>query len=198
MRKLVLFMHASLDGFVAGPNGEMDWISVSEELFDYAGRQTELADTALYGRITTELADTALYGRITFQMMEGYWPTAADQPNASRHDIEHARWYNAVTKVVISKTLKNKPGTQVISNNIPEEIQKLKNQSGKNILMFGSPSTAHTLMHHNLIDEYWVFVNPVLIGKGIPLFSNIQEKVILKLRETKKLNSGVVGLWYSK
>src|SRR5436853_7158414 len=82
MRRLVLFMHTSVDGFVAGLNGEMDWINVDDDMFEYAGKQTDLADTALYGRIT-------------YQMMESYWPTAADQPNATKHDIQHSRWYNS-------------------------------------------------------------------------------------------------------
>ena len=77
MRKLVLFMHTSLDGFVAGPNGEMDWINVDEEIFDHAEQRTHKADTALYGRVT-------------YQMMESYWPTAADQPAATKHDIDHS------------------------------------------------------------------------------------------------------------
>jgi dihydrofolate reductase len=94
MRKIVVFMHTSLDGFVAGPNGEMDWITVDEEIFDYAsGRTNE--------------SDTALYGRVTYQMMEAYWPTAADQPGATKHDKEHSAWYNKVLKVVLSKTMKN-------------------------------------------------------------------------------------------
>ena len=115
-------MHISLDGFTAGPNGEMDWIQVDDEMFDYAGRQTDLADTALYGRIT-------------WQMMESYWPTAANQPNASKHDIQHSRWYNSVTKIVISKTIKDKniPRTRFISENVSGEIKKLKQQPGKNI-----------------------------------------------------------------
>ena len=74
MRKIVLFMHTSLDGFTAGPNGEMDWIIVNEEMFDIAKEQTEQADTALYGRVT-------------YQMMDAYWPTAGDKPGASKHDI---------------------------------------------------------------------------------------------------------------
>src|ERR671933_369653 len=89
MRKLVLFMHTSLDNFVAGPNGEMDWITVDEEIFEYAGKRTSEADTALYGRVT-------------YQMMESYWPTAADQPGASKHDIQHSAWYKSVEKVVVS------------------------------------------------------------------------------------------------
>src|SRR5258708_5342604 len=120
MGKLVLFMHVTLDGFVAGPNGEMDWINVGEEIFDYAGDRTDNADTALYGRVT-------------YQMMESYWPTAADQPTATRHDIEHSRWYNRVQKVVISRsmrgaTLKN---TKIISDNLPAEIIALKQGTEK-------------------------------------------------------------------
>src|SRR5882672_2392038 len=109
MRKLVSFMHVSLDGFVAGPNGEMDWIKVDEEIFDYAGYRTNEADTALYGRVT-------------YDMMEGYWPTAADQPNASKHDIEHSKWYKKVEKVVLSRSMKGKIllKTKIVSNHISE------------------------------------------------------------------------------
>ena len=187
MRKLVLFMHTSLDGFVCGPNGEMDWINVDDEMFDYAGKQTDQADTALYGRVT-------------YQMMEGYWPTAGNQPNASKHDIEHSRWYNHVTKVVVSTTLpKNKTGkTKVISDNISSEIKKLKQQPGKNILMFGSPTAAHTLMSNDLIDDFWIFTNPVLLSEGIPLFKDLKERLNLKFAETKVFASGVVMLHYER
>ena len=94
MRKIISFMHISLDGFVAGLNGEMDWIKVDEEIFDYVGKRINEGDTALYGRVT-------------YQMMENYWPTAADSPTASKHDIEHSKWYNKVHKVVLSKTMKD-------------------------------------------------------------------------------------------
>src|SRR5204863_1904533 len=80
MRKIISFMHISLDGFVAGLNGEMDWIKVDEEIFDHVGR-----------RISE--GDTALYGRVTYQMMENYWPTAADKQTATRHEIQHSKWY---------------------------------------------------------------------------------------------------------
>ena len=107
MRSLVSFMHVSLDGFVAGPNGEMDWIKVDDEIFDYAGNRTNESDTALYGRVTWE-------------MMEAYWPTAADKPNASKHDIQHSTWYNKVDKIVLSKSMKGKqlPNTIIISDDI--------------------------------------------------------------------------------
>jgi dihydrofolate reductase len=180
-------MHTSLDGFVAGPNGEMDWIIVDDEIFEYAGNQTDKSDTGLYGRVTYEL-------------MESYWPTAADKPNASKHDVQHSTWYNNVSKVVISKTMKgvNLPNTIIISDNIADEVTKFKQQDGKEIVIFGSPSIGHLLMQENLIDDYWFFVNPVLLGTGIPLFKNIQHKTKLKLITSHSFSSGVVCLHYEK
>ncbi len=185
MRNLVLFMHTSLDGFVAGLNGEMDWINVDEEIFDYVGQRTNAADTALYGRIT-------------YQMMEAYWPAAGEQPQATRHDIEHSRWYNRVDKVVLSRTMKGAElaHTQIISDNLAEEINRLKHTAGSEILIFGSPSAGHALMAEGLIDDYWLFVNPILLGKGIPLFKNIQEQTALTLVTSKVFPSGVVCLHY--
>lgn len=179
-------MHVSLDGFVAGPNGEMDWIKLDDEMFDFVGE-------------FTREADTALYGRVTWEMMEGYWPTAADKPNASKHDIEHSRWYNKVEKVVVSKSMQGKEAekTNFIGNDIAGEIKKLKQQPGKDILIFGSPSAVHALMEDNLIDEYWLFINPVLLGEGMPLFANIKNRTALKLQQTKVFPCGVAGLHYS-
>jgi dihydrofolate reductase len=185
MRKLVLFIHTSLDGFVAGPNGEMDWINVDEEIFDFAGQRTNEADTALYGRVT-------------YQMMESYWPTAAQLPTATKHDVEHSRWYNKVAKVVLSRTLKgeNLTNTLIIDGNLAAEIVKLKQEAGKDILMFGSPTAAHSLMAEKLIDDYWLFVNPILLGRGIPLFNGVKEKSALKLVASNIFSSGVVCLHY--
>jgi dihydrofolate reductase len=187
MRKLVSFMHVSLDGFVAGPNGEMDWIIVDEEIFDFAGYRTNEADTALYGRVT-------------YEMMEGYWPTAADQPNASKHDIEHSAWYKKVDKVVLSRSMKDKklPKTKIVSDKIYEEITRLKQERGEEIIIFGSPSASHALMSENLIDEFWIFVNPVLLGQGIPLFKDIKQITKLKLVKSHAFFSGVVCIHYSK
>lgn len=187
MRKLVLFMHVSLDGFVAGPNGEMDWIKADKEIFDFASERTNEADTALYGRVT-------------FEMMESYWPTAGDQPDASKHDLEHSKWYNKVSKVVLSRTLRDADfsNTRIVSTDIPAEIAALKATKGKDILMFGSPSAAHLLMQADLIDDFWLFINPKLLGKGIPLFSGIQDSRNLKLLKATPFHSGVVGLHYRK
>lgn len=179
-------MHISLDGFVAGPNGEMDWIKVDEEIFDYVGKRI--------GK-----GDTALYGRVTYQMMENYWPTAADKPNATKHDIEHSKWYSNIHKIVLSKTLKEAEltNTTIISDNLSERINEIKEQAGKEILLFGSPSATHSLIQLNLIDGYWLFVNPIILGQGIPLFADIKDKVNLKLLNTHQFTSGVTELNYT-
>jgi dihydrofolate reductase len=185
MRKIISFMHISLDGFVAGPNGEMNWIKVDEEIFDHVGK-----------RISE--GDTSLYGRVTYEMMENYWPTAADKPTASKHDIEHSRWYKKVHKVVLSKTISETglTNTTIISDNLLDNINKIKQQTGSDILLFGSPTATHSLMQLNLIDGYWLFVNPIILGQGIPLFVDIKEKIKLKLLSTQAFTSGVTELNY--
>jgi dihydrofolate reductase len=185
MRKIVSFVHLSLDGFVASADGGLDWVSITEELFDYVGQRIKRTDTALYGRVT-------------YQMMEAYWPTAAAQPNASKHDLAHARWYKTARKIVLSKTLadKNEANTKIIRNNLSEEIINLKQEVGSEILVFGSPSATHALIEEDLIDAYWIFLNPVLLGQGIPLFKNIKDRTKLKLVTSKIFASGVVGFHY--
>lgn len=187
MRKLIFFMHASLDGFVAGLKGELNWVKVDEEIFDFVGTMTDQADAALYGRVT-------------YQMMENYWPTAGEKPNASKHDIEHSRWYNSVPKIVLSRTL-NENGLKnsiVISQNLSDHINKIKQQDGKDILIFGSPSASKSLLNEGLVDEFWIFVNPILLGRGIPLFKDISEIVKLRLMGSKTFDNGVIALHYSK
>ena len=186
MRKIISFMHISLDGFVSGLNGEMGWIKVDEEIFDYVGK-----------RISE--GDTALYGRVTYQMMENYWPTAGDKPAATRHDIEHSKWYSKVHKVVLSKTLKDAglTNTKIISDNLPDRINEIKQQSGNDILLFGSPTATHSLIQLNLIDGFWLFVNPVILGRGIPLFVDIKDKIKLNLLTTRQFTCGVTELNYT-
>lgn len=187
MRNIISFMHISLDGFAAGPNGEMDWIHIDEEISDFIDE-----------RITN--SDTALYGRRTYQLMERYWPTAADQPAATRHDIEHSKWYSNAHKLVLSKTLKDTQlnNTTIISDNISDRISEIKQSGNCDILLFGSPSATHSLHQLNVIDGYWLFVNPVILGQGVPLFAGIDEKVKLKpVSVTRQFSSGVTELNYT-
>lgn len=180
-------MHTSLDGFVAGSQGELNWVNIDEEVFDFVAT-------------ITEKADTALYGRVTYEMMQSYWPTAADKPNATKHDIEHAAWYKKVAKVVLSTTMSDTglENTKVIKGQLKKNILKIKEKDGKNILIFGSPRASHSLLNEGLVDEFWLFVNPVLIGQGIPLFKDVNEIIKLNLIETKLFSCGVIALHYEK
>ncbi|MEP7322972.1 MAG: dihydrofolate reductase family protein [Saprospiraceae bacterium] len=197
MRKIISFMHISLDGFVAGPNGEMNWIKVDEEIFNYVG-------------IRISKGDTALYGRVTYQMMENYWPTAGKKATATKHDIEHSKWYANIHKVVLSKTMKDVDpiaigltNTKIISDNLSDRINEIKHSRtasvgsrSEEILLFGSPTATHSLMQQNLIDGYWLFVNPIILGQGIPLFVDIKDKIKLKLLTTHQFTCGVTELNY--
>ncbi len=186
MGKLIISEHISINGFVGGPNGEMNWINVNDELFDYVGA-------------ITSNAGTALYGRKTFEMMDSYWPTAGSEPGASKHDKEHSDWYNKVGKIVLSNSMlgKDKDKMHFINENMLDTIRNAKQKS--NIVLFGSPSAVHTLFAHNLVDEIYLFVNPVLLGDGIPLFRGINEIQKWKLEESKNFSSSnVIVLRYSK
>jgi len=185
MRNLVAFMHVSLDGFVAGTCREMNWITMDDEIFE---------DTmSLAGG-----ADTVLYGRASYQMMESYWPTVLNSSTSTLSELRHAQWLENINKIVFSTTLENAKwkNTRLIQKNIPGEIVKLKQQPGKNLMIMGSPRLAHSFMQWDLIDEYRININPVVLGDGIPLFS-VPARVNLKLIATKNFKSGVVGLHYT-
>jgi dihydrofolate reductase len=188
MRKVILLMHTSLDGFVAGPEGEMDWISMDEAIFEDA---IGLANSA----------DAALYGRVTYQMMEGYWPGVLTNPSSTKNQLHHAQWVEDVKKVVFSTTLEGVEwnNTQLIKENVAEEVSGLKAQPGDGILLiFGSPRLTHSFTEMGLIDEFYLFVNPMVLGDGIPLFRNTGSHIGLKLLETKTFDNGVVKLRYDR
>ncbi|GGH55311.1 riboflavin biosynthesis protein RibD [Paenibacillus silvae] len=187
MRKLVLFLHASLDGFVEGPNGEMDigWVSYD-------------ADLEKHAKDILSTADTVLWGRGTYQMMHSYWPSVPADPSASQHERDHAEWIEKTAKIVFSTTLEKVEwnNSRLVKEDVEEEIKNLKQQPGRDMVILGSPRFAHHLMQLNLIDEYKITVSPVLIGKGLPLFQGIKEKINLKLIENKTFDSGAIGLAY--
>ncbi|TDH26932.1 dihydrofolate reductase [Segetibacter sp. 3557_3] len=187
MSKVISFMHISLDGFVAGPQGEMDWIEADAELFDYIGKRIKRGNTALYGRVT-------------FDMMQAYWLDAGDKPTRTRYEIEHSQWYKQAHKVVISNTMKDKDftNTTIIGDNLTENINELKSRVDEEILLFGSPTATHSLIQQDLIDGYWLFVNPIILGRGIPLFANVTDKIRLNLLPTtSRFAGGVTELNYS-
>ncbi|HEV8506041.1 MAG TPA: dihydrofolate reductase family protein [Chitinophagaceae bacterium] len=184
MRSLVAFMHVSLDGFVANRRGEMDWITIDDEIFKDA--------IAL-----TDITDTALFGRVTYKMMESYWPTVLSNDSSTELEVQHAKWMENTSKIVVSSTLDKVDwnNTRLIKENIVQEILELKHRPGKSIMIFGSPRLTHSFMQWDLIDEYRININPVILGGGIPLFS-VPARVNLKLMATKNFKSGVVGLHY--
>lgn len=185
MRNVIALMHISLDGFCAGPNGELEWARVDEELYEYVA---DLVRTV----------DTALYGRITYGMMEGYWPTVPANPESTEHDLRHAEWVENVQKIVFSRTLDNVTwnNTRLVKDDIAEEVARLKRQPGGDMMIFGSPSIVHTLTRHGLIDDWRITVNPIVLGRGIPLFKDVRDTMNFKLLGTRTFRAEVVGLHY--
>jgi dihydrofolate reductase len=186
MRNVVLFMHLTLDGYAAGPNGELDWIPFDDETVAYADK-------------LVKTVGSTIYGRVTYQMMESYWPTVYKDPsNNSKHDVDHATWYENVEKIVFSKSLNTveSNNTLLIKDNIVEEITKLKQLPGKDLVIFGSPSLAQAFIQLDLIDEYQLTVSPVVLGSGIRLFQDNKDMTKLKLLSSQAFRSGLLSLHY--
>lgn len=185
MRKIIFLIHMSLDGLVAGPNGEMDWIVYNDEV-------------AKYSHDLHSTTDAAIYGRVTYQMMESYWPSVLTDQTSTGGELAHAQWLNKATKIVVSKTLKTVQwkNSVLISDHIAEEIGKIKRQPGKNLWLLGSPTLAQEFMRLGLIDEYRININPVVLGTGKPLFAGLNDKLPLKLVENRSFEGGVAALRY--
>ena len=181
MRKIILFMLVSLDGYFEGANQDISWHNVDEEFNEFAIQQL------------SEI-DTLLFGRKTYELMARYWPTEA----AKKDDPVVAGRMNSLPKVVVSKTLKTVgwENSRLVKGNIQEEIDRLQKQPGKDIAIFGSSDLAVTLTQMCLVDEYRIMVNPVVLGKGKALFNGLKQNLKLKLLKTKIFRSGNVLLYY--
>lgn len=185
MRRVFLLMNTSLDGFTTGPNGEMDWFPVNDEAWYFVNDLLSNVDTALIGRVTYE-------GFVKF------WPAAATNPSSSVHEVSFSNWIDKTPKIVFSTTLTDVywPNTQIISQNICGEINKRKQEPGRDMVVFGGAGLAQTLTEYGLIDEYWIKVHPVALGGGKPLFRNLDKRLPLTLKETRVFDSGVVAFRY--
>jgi dihydrofolate reductase len=181
MRRLLLSINASLDGFADHTVA----VAADDELHDFF---STLLDST----------DIELLGRVTYQLMESYWPRAHEDPNASKGMLEFADKYNAIPKVVFSRTLQRADwnNTRLVKEGTVDEVLKLKKQPGRNISL-GGISISQELMKLGLVDEYWLVIQPVLVGKGRRLFDGLKEKIDLELRDMKTFKSGVVALNYS-
>jgi dihydrofolate reductase len=185
VRKIVLFISESLDGFIEGPNRELDWHLVDDEVHTHFNEQLRAMSAFLSGRVTYEL-------------MAGFWPTADSDPSSTPPMVEFARIWRDMPKIVYSRTLERADwNSTVVREVVPEEVQELKEQPG-NDMALGGADLAAAFIHHDLIDEYRLYVHPVLIGRGKPLFRPRDGRIALRLEETKTFGNGVVLLHYRR
>jgi dihydrofolate reductase len=187
MKRLTWLVDMSLDGFMSGPRGELDWAgaSVDDELW---GDVNQMLDTV----------DAVLFGRVTYQDFENYWPAAASNPASSKNEMDFSRWIEKTPKTVASTTLKGLDwkNSILLSSKVPEGVSELKRQAGKGVVMFGSCNLASQLFEADLIDKLQIRIHPVVLGAGRPLFKDGTVQHKLKLIKSTAFASGVVGLRY--
>jgi dihydrofolate reductase len=185
MRKIIWMMSVSLDGFMEGPDRELDWHLVDDELHRHFNE--------LLGAMGAFLG-----GRVTHELMAAYWPTADADPASSEAEVEFARIWRDMPKSVYSRTLERAGwNTTVIREVVPEEVVALKAQPGGDLAL-GGADLAATFMRLGLIDEYRLYVHPVVIGRGKPMFPPAEARVSLRLAETRAFGNGVVLLRYQR
>lgn len=178
-------MSVSLDGFFEGPNRELDWQLVDEELHVHFNEW-------LSG------AGAFLDGRVSYELMAGFWPTADADPAASPPMAEFAGIWREMPKIVFSRTLDRADwNATVVGDVVPEDMLALKAQTGGDLVL-GGADLAATFMRHDLIDEYRIYVHPVLLGRGRPLFRPADLRLGLRLAENRTFGSGVVLLRYER
>ncbi len=182
MKKLIVTMWTTLDGFIASADGELEWVLGDDEMSAYEIKMVSNADTLLLGRKT-------------YQDFAGYWAKVPDNPKADDWEKTFADKINALKKIVFSKSLKKAEwnDSTIVKKIVPEEIKKLKKESKKGIVIYGSASIVQELTKHDLIDEYQFLVHPTVLEKGLPLF---KDTVNFKLVRTELFKSGVVLLIY--
>ncbi len=185
MRRIVFTMSVSLDGYFEGLDREIDWHMVDDEL---AGHMNEWLG----------LAGAFLEGRVTYELMANFWPTAGQDPDNPAAVHEFARIWCGMPKIVYSKTLELADwNTTVLHDVVPEEVQWLKQKPGGDLVL-GGADLATTFRRLDLIDEYRIYVHPVLIGRGRSVFRPTDGQTSLRLRETRTFGNGVVLLRYER
>ena len=180
MRKIIYWVHVSVDGYINGPKGEFDWPELGPELEAYSW--------ALNDR-----ADTLLYGREVWTLMSSYWPTA-DEISDDAHAKRYAPVWREMPKAVLSRTLESAEwGARVIGrNNLADEITALKQQPGKDILLTGGAGAAGALTEFGLIDEYHIAVHPVVLGGGTPAFAPGTDRRTFRLVDAQTCDARTV------
>jgi len=185
VRKIILMMSVSVDGFIEGPDRQIDWHLVDEELHSHFNEQLRTMGAFLDGRVTYEL-------------MAEFWPTADSDPSSTGPVAEFAGIWRDMPKIVFSRTLERADwNTTVVRDVVVEDIVALKAQPGGDLAL-GGADLAAAFMQHDLIDEYRLYVHPILIGRGKPLFRTSDAKTNLRLAETRTFGNGVVLLRYQR
>lgn len=185
MRKVVYCLNVSIDGFVEDSNGSLDWSNPSEELRRFFNEQEREFDVQLYGR------------RI-YEDMAAHWTTAHTKPSASAREIEYARIWQSIPKLVFSRTLQQVgANARLVRDNIADEVSALKAQPGQDMVVCGA-GIAASFMQLDLIDEYRLIIHPVILGGGKPMFPALDSIMNLQLIETRQLGSGIVLLRYQR
>jgi len=188
VRKLILTEWISIDGFTSGPNNDMSF--VGESFNDEMG---------VYEDAIVSQCDTLLLGRRTYESFAGSWPYVPDKPDASEGEKDYARKLNAMRKIVFSKTLASADwNNSTLRRDIDaQEIDRLKDEDGKDMLIYGSANLVQQLTNQGLIDEYQLLVHPVLLGAGTSLFTGVSDKRKLRLVSARPFTSGVVLMTYA-
>jgi len=185
MRKVIYGFSVSLDGFIEDVDGDISWSFPDEELHKHFNDRE--ANTG-----------THLYGRRLYENMAAYWPTADEDPSAPEHVKEYARIWRDKPKIVFSTTLEQVEwNSRLVREDIAEEVRRLKEQPGKDMSVAGA-GIALTFMQLDLIDEYELYVHPVILGGGKPMFGPLEDRIDLQLVETHTFGSGVVLLRYQR
>jgi dihydrofolate reductase len=181
---MIYSMGVSLDGFIAGPGGEIDWSAPDEELHRFHNDQTRELGAQLCGR------------RLYEEML--YWETAEENPSASDYELEFARIWKDLPKIVFSRTLEKVEGNaRLATGGVAEEVARLKAEPGKDLAV-GGAGLASALIELGLVDEYRLFISPVVLGAGTPFFPALKERVHLELVETRTFGSRVVYVRYRR
>ncbi|MCW3027204.1 MAG: deaminase [Solirubrobacterales bacterium] len=182
MRKLIYSMGVSLDGYIAGPDGDIGWSAPDEQLHRFHNEQMREIGTHLCGR--------GLYEAML------YWETAEENPSAPEHELEFARIWKQIPRIVFSSSLEHVVGNaRLVKDGLAEEVARLKAQPGKDLAV-GGAGLASTLIGLDLIDEYRLFVSPVVLGGGTPYFAALDRRMDLELLETRTFDSRVVYFRY--
>jgi dihydrofolate reductase len=185
MGKIILMMSVSLDGYMEGPHREIDWHLVDDELHQH------------FNDVLKEMG-AFLDGRVTYELMADYWPTADRDPDAPAPVAEFARIWRNMPKVVFSRTLKHAGWhTTIVRDVVVDDILALKAQDGGDLALGGADLAAEFL-RHDLIDEFRIYVHPVLVGRGKRLFTESDALTGLRLIDTQRFGNGVVLLHYGR